>query len=464
MSAMNQDHIQFSRISKLFLDRDQTGTAEALTKRSGFEVCLLAGPDVADSYNLQVAMVTAARIASRCFPGAVSAVLPGKLEDASLLVWPWSRRTLGAELTAAGARGVGGRQPEGSRSVLFGAATGGPAALRVTHDGWLAKVGPADLCPRLPETGRVSVSGVLGAALAMSELFMSFAGLGLQAARREVALSLWRPDLRGDEGDEARGPDLTFLPRKAWMLGLGHLGNAYLWTLATLPFRSPEGTAFLLNDFDVVEPENAETGLLFDAADRGKLKTRVCADWLASRGFGTRLVERRFDESFRRQSIEPGLAFCGFDSKAARRALKSAGFTRVVEAGLGGTAANFDTVSFHSLPNPRSPDLIWADADPADEERRSAQRARMAEQNPAYRSVSEDPCGRYELAGKSVAVPFVGTLAACFAVSEAVRLLHGGPAYHDLKLSLGSPESRHAVRAATYGPRDAAEVEFGHAM
>jgi hypothetical protein len=61
----------------------------------------------------------------------------------------------------------------------------------------------------------------------------------------------------------------------------------------------------------------------------------------------------------------------------------------------------------------------------------------MVESNMAYAPLCGDECGRFELAGKAIAVPFGGATAASLIVSEVVRLLHGGPAY--IKFSLGSP-------------------------
>src|SRR6266852_3292487 len=43
----------------------------ALARRKGYSLTLLCGEDVAASYTLQLAVLTAAGIAIRCFPGAV---------------------------------------------------------------------------------------------------------------------------------------------------------------------------------------------------------------------------------------------------------------------------------------------------------------------------------------------------------------------------------------------------------
>lgn len=64
----------------------------------------------------------------------------------------------------------------------------------------------------------------------------------------------------------------------------------------------------------------------------------------------------------------------------------------------------------------------------------------MARENPAYLALDADECGRVGVVGESIAVPFVGGVAASFVLAATLRLPHGGPAYTDLKLSLSSPE------------------------
>jgi hypothetical protein len=49
------------------------------------------------------------------------------------------------------------------------------------------------------------------------------------------------------------------------------------------------------------------------------------------------------------------------------------------------------------------------------------------------------------LAGKAVGAPFVGSAAACLAISEILRLLHGGPVHDVIDLDLQSVDHRTAV-------------------
>ena len=218
---------ELSRISKLLVDRDQASDDEALARRQKIAVALCCGDDVASSYTLQLAVLTAASIANRCFPGAVRAAISPHLAAAPLRLWPWRKLTFGdaiAEILGRGALAEAVEVQDERIDLRDAPAT--RDALRITFDGWIAKVGPMATVPRLAEREYFSAAGILAASLALSELFLSFAEISLEATRRTVGISLWRPDL--DIGDpEALGMPIEYLPRELWVLGLGHLGNAY---------------------------------------------------------------------------------------------------------------------------------------------------------------------------------------------------------------------------------------------
>ncbi|MBB4398488.1 hypothetical protein [Bradyrhizobium sp. ERR14] len=458
---MNAFDSEISRISKLSIDRDQADPAEVLARRQAFALTLCCGDDVAASYTLQLAVLTAAATASRCFPGAVRAAISPALAAAPLLVWPWLGLSFGqAIIDVLGPQSIGASLSSTPRALVFGDAPFGHGALRVTFDGWIGLAGPARTVGRLPERQYFPTAGILAASIAVSELFLSFADINLEATRRPVGLSLWRPDL--DITDpEALGTLVQYLPQSLWVLGLGHLGNAYLWSLATLPYADPKAAQFALFDFDKVVKDNVETGVLFASAFISQFKAHACGQWLNERGFDqSRLVERRFDTTFNLQDGEPRLALCGFDTNLARRDMKGAGFLRVIDSGLGGTVNNFDTISFHTLPNPRPVDELWPDLRREDEDKIEAEQERIASSNAGYQKLAGDICGRRGLAGKSVAVPFVGTTAASLIVAEAVKLFHDGPAYHDMRLSLGSLGRQHTLSNGVYRPQDAVGLSY----
>jgi len=454
--------MKLSRISKLLIDAGLATADEAQARREDFAVTLRCGPDVARSRRLQVAVMTAASIAVRCFPRAVTVVLDPSLSNSQIALRPLADESFTSSLAGL----VGPQNLRFSKTLaaagkvlLFGDVPPQSGALRVTYDGWIAQVGPSLSTPRLAERRFCTLAGVLAGSLPLSEVFLAFAELNIAATRRTVGLSLWRPELPPAH-PEAQGPQIEVLPRELWLLGLGHLGNAYLWCLAALPYLEPEKVELYLNDFDKVESENSETGLLFTQDDEREFKTPVCSSWLEARGFETRLMERPFGSDFRCGSDEPHLAFCGFDSNPARRLLPRADFVHVMESGLGGTRHNFDTIRFHTLPNPRPAEELWPDPSPDEQERQAQEHERTARENPAYAELAEDICGRAELAGKSVAVPFVGVTAATLVVAEALRMLHDGPAYSDIKLSLSEPGSVYAIRKRKYVVQDSIEIPF----
>src|SRR4029077_13393791 len=65
-------------------------------------------------------------------------------------------------------------------------------------------------------------------------------------------------------------------------------------------------------------------------------------------------------------------------------------------------------------------------------------------QTAAFADLQEhhDPCGVTELAGKAVGAAFVGVTAACLAIAEALRDLHGGTGHDTLLLSLTPTTAR----------------------
>jgi hypothetical protein len=145
-------------------------------------------------------------------------------------------------------------------------------------------------------------------------------------------------------------PQLAYLPSRLWLIGLGNLGQAFAWTLASLPYAEPHKAQLVLQDFDRIACSNESTSVLSSIDDVGRRKARVVADWLDARGFETFVSEQRFGAWTRRADSEPNVALCGVDNALARMALEKPQFGLVVEAGLGAGPEAFRGLSVHTFP------------------------------------------------------------------------------------------------------------------
>jgi hypothetical protein len=239
-----------------------------------------------------------------------------------------------------------------------------------------------------------------------------------------------------------------------WLIGLGHLGQAYLWGLGLLPYQDPADVALILQDIDVITESTDSTSILTAAGMVGERKTRAMAAWAERRGFTTSLQERMFAADFKRQADEPAVALCGLDNGAGRRALDQVGFDLIVEAGLGRGHRDFRTMRLHVLPGRRAAADIW----------KQGREGEKIEDRPAYAKLVADGvldrCGMTLLAGKAVGAPFVGSIAATLALSEVLRLLHGGPVHQLIDVDILSLDQRVASRH----PDDFGQMNPGFAL
>ncbi|MFC3110095.1 hypothetical protein ACFQAT_28245 [Undibacterium arcticum] len=427
-----------SRIDKLFMDQDAIGIEESRRLRAQRGIEVLVGDDVKASYGLQLALLTAVNLGVKCFAGETKVHAAAEVWLAPCLVLVVRAATLGEAVVELGGKPTvwSGLPPTG-RHLILGNAVAEAGAVRMTYDGWRIAVGPATEVPRMAEREYCQLASIAAASIAVGEVFADFAGISITATRRVVTFSLWRPDLSAEHPDGV-GRQLVELPLAVGAFGLGHLGQAYLWGLAALPYSSRKDATILLCDDDRVEKANVETGALLTSVSVTYLKTRVAADWLETRGFSTRLLERRVDENFRRTAGEPVIALSGFDDNRARQWLSEAGFNAIFDSGLGGEDHNFDTIAFHTWPNPRVACDVWPLESTEELAAREARKRLLAASNAAYQALDADECGRLLLTGKSVAVPFVGAVAACVVLAEMLKTVNGGPVFSDLKLRLCS--------------------------
>jgi len=150
------------------------------------------------------------------------------------------------------------------------------------------------------------------------------------------------------------------------------------------------------------------------------LKTRTGEEWTTAKGFEVRRIDRRLVAVDRLEDDDPRVALSGVDKIEARKLMADVGFDCIVDAGLGRTADAFDRYRVTVFDRVRLIDKHFADQNdaPADE---------AIPQEDAYQRLLEEVgrCGTAEVAGASVAAPFVSALAAAIAVSRLIAVCSG---------------------------------------
>jgi hypothetical protein len=417
---------RLNRTVKIALDTGEAASIEEAERIFGaYRLRIVVGPDVEHNPVLQAALLTAVNCASRTLLGGVNVVGAAGLLHVACPPF----ETLEEAVAGLGARRDNSFDTA-TPTIVIGEAEElelEPLAVRATFNEWCGGVVPLSSRVRLSEHGSFTTAGVLAGAIAVSEIFQRLRGGAPMACRRAVVLDLWQPErdwIRGNPGGA-----LDRLPSAAWLVGLGNLGQAYLWALGLLPYGSMP-PALVLQDTDVLAPSNLSTSLLTTPSLLGQKKTRAMAAWAETRGFSASIVERSFAADFRVGSNEPPVALIGVDNARARQAIENVGFERVIEAGLGRGLGDFLGIDLHTFPADQSAAAVWrepgsaGEADPA---------------QPAYAALLEqtgDRCGTVRLAGRSIGAPFVGSVAAALVVAELVRMAVGGSHYEMISCHL----------------------------
>lgn len=254
------------------------------------------------------------------------------------------------------------------------------------------------------------MAGIAAGALAVGAAFQAERGHDVES---KSELNLW-------PGKETPDFAEVFLPGALWLIGLGNLGQAFLWALSALPYVDPTTVLIILQDYDKITDENWATSILVWDETYGLLKTKVAERWAEAKGFDVRRIDRRLLAGERIEDNDPRLALSGVDKIAARKLMGAVGFDCIVDAGLGRTAADFDRyrVSVFDRTRPIDRHFARTQDEPA---------AVEIPGEDAYRRLEAEIglCGAAEVAGASVAAPYVSAVAAAVAVSRLIAIASG---------------------------------------
>jgi hypothetical protein len=425
---MNAD--SFHRLAKVLADSGEADTIElAQATLSNYGVRILLNRGFENDVSTQVIALTAINCASRSFMGNVQIEAPSDF----VLSAPGFVGSSLSEFSAwAGVRPTHVNQSK-RWPVIEISALGKPQVGETIcpwANGWIFGINGQTK----PQSAFVPPACVAAGGLAVSEAFSILRQDNPYAGRRTLALSLWDPRKAGSAAEA--GPLVGLEVPSAWLIGLGHLGQAYAWTFG---FMTPANDATLfLQDEDDVTPSTPSTSVLSSPNLIKHRKTRVVAAWLEARGYHTALVERRFDQFQRVGVSEPRVALFGVDNPAARRVFEGTGFSHVIDAGLGSGYKDFKAIRVRTFPGPSSAADLWATNEVSSDNIKA----------PAYKALlasGADPCGVTTLATRSVGAPFVGCVGAGYVIAALMRRHLGLDPFAFVDLNLRDPAACDAV-------------------
>ena len=379
-----------NRTMKLAMDEGRVQSyQEAIELFRSFRIRLQIAPGFSSTPGVEAAVLTLLRTGPKTFLGGIDLV--GPVGERCTLAW-FAGKSLG-EVAAECGVNVGADADVHLPTICVG------ASVAATDGFWLGLAVEADGFQLTPDVSRASPAGgtveagVAGAGAALNQAFQHIYRKAPQAGQREVTFRL-------------PASDRLVSRRDTWVIGMGHLGQAYLWT-AMLKGRETYPTFVRLTDDDKVSESSLSTCLLINAADVGRKKVDAVAERLEALGVMVERDPARVDLDTGPITSAQPLCVVAVDNLALRKSLDRVRGAAVLEAGIGDGVDGFTRVQAHAFPGRRPARDIWAAEDP------KASRT-VDISKPAYRSLldeSGDECGTTLVAGRSIATPFVGAFA-----------------------------------------------------
>ena len=399
--------LQIARLAKILVDSENISFDEAQDRLRALTLEVIVGPEAA-SPAAHAAILTAVSVASRTFIGGVR--MRGAIEQPLNSALPLKAGSLAEAAVQAGASVFDGHP---SRRIFVGTSGVPTEAWSVSPwwNGWV--VGTAKPGEARWDAGDNPLPGIAAGALAVGAAFEVERG---HCHGLHTEVNLWPVGA----GEVAPHFAEVFLPGAIWLIGLGNLGQAFLWTLAALPYANPANVSLVLQDYDKISEENWATSVLVKEEIYGVLKTKIAEQWALDKGFDVRRVDRRLLSSDRLDNSDPRLALSGVDKVEARKLMAKVGFDCIIDAGLGRTASDFDRYRVTVFDHIRSIDRHFAEQkdEPIEE---------AILEGKAYQRLEAEigRCGTVEIGGASVAAPYVSALAAAVATSRAIAVASG---------------------------------------
>ena len=433
--ALEKDNLHRGDLFALKKNPDMT-PEQAETWRAGLKFAVVVDPKEANRYSNQMCLLTAVNLAWR-ISGRFGSVTVHGVSDQSCDTMVARDKSLATYVTELGGECSSSQPGDDRLVILVGAAgtSGGRFQVRAVFTDWIGGIVPEDRSPMSSVGGSLPLGPALAASMAVWECFRFYENHGSAIGHISKGIDLWTMRLAplADLQDE---PATTIvLPNKLWCVGLGHLGQAYLWLISHLPYSENVRRALevKLQDIDCVSRSNLSTSVLSFDNTIGRLKRDVCASWLLQRSFSPHLIEGVVDVP-RRHDLGSDVVLGGVDNFEARRAIMASKPFHYIDAGLGSGVDDFQTMKILVPSNEKVPTDIWPARRDHDD----------GELRPSIRRLQEagrlDKCGAVILNGAAVGFPFVGMCAATLVMAQLLSHQNGGQVFREINFDLTEPE------------------------
>lgn len=432
--ALVKDNLHRADLFSLKRNPDMT-PERAMAWRTGLKFAIVIDPRDAEHYGSQMCLLTATNLAWRVSGNFGSVSVHGVSDQAChQMVAP--DKSLSRYIADIGGRCVTDIPDDDQLIILIGSASlkGGCFQIRAVFSDWVGGIMRQDHTPVRSDKGILPLGPTLAASMAVWECFCFYDGHGTAVGRTNIGVDLWtmRPDNLSNLGKDCA--ENIHLPDKLWCLGLGHLGQAYLWLIGHLPYNDNERKSMLLKiqDYDTIGSSTTSTSVLSFANDIGEKKTDVCAAWLGKRGFNPHLVPGTFN-SDTKFDFGTDVVLGGLDNLPSRRAVMVRQPVLYIDAGLGNRIDTFQSMRILAPSYDKQPTDVWPDQTSSTHEKIPEAIKRLQDEGRL------DQCGAVTLGNTAVGFPFVGMCAATMVLAQAINQRNNRQVFEKINFDLRSP-------------------------
>lgn len=430
-----------NRVALAIAEEHNLDIEDAVAKMNESSIYIIADESIKYSFSKQLAFLTAVNISHRVFLGGVKCQLPPNTPN--LLKFDSSNFN---DLVSS----VGGINKEifptnRDMKILFGIECFDDFCVESISSGWRGGVNffNQERIGFVETNSKISLGPIASASLACYTAFCKVFQVNDNGIDLNFGISLWNLNSGKDwHKSENDGPENPYLPRNIWILGLGHLGQSYLWTLGLMPFENPDQVQILLQDADIVQPENIGSQVLCSGQNIRKPKTRACMNFLEDLNFCTQIIEKPFIKGDCEQEWAENYPFIlnGVDNVKTRKSINKASFKLFLDGATNGKFDLFDSFTMRNVSIiQKDPEIIWAQENEDDV---------IFHKNLYQKYAKTHACGK--LANIGISTPFVGLFSSTIVIAELVRSMNQGLKYSIVSLQLRDLNSMEAIECGSY--------------